>query len=172
MNSNSNSNQIAELFGNRNPNNQVVDWNGYDQLDKESAVEFYKGKSWQKVLKHLEGLEEEPVFKADYHLEGWSVLNSIALEYYLRAHLEYLFITLDKAEPDEEFIFYFFSELYQVVYIHKGSPFTQEQTILIKKIVNYTVERIKNDKKFDFFEWKDYEENAQLFFDELDKHAC
>jgi hypothetical protein len=46
-------NLLSEHFGNRNPNNQVVDWNGYDQLEKESAVEFYKGKTWQQVLKHL-----------------------------------------------------------------------------------------------------------------------
>jgi hypothetical protein len=165
-------NLLSEHFGNRNPNNQVVDWNGYDQLEKESAVEFYKGKTWQQVLKHLESLEEEPIFKAAYYLEEWSVLNSKALEYYLRAHLEYLFSTLEKAEPDEEFIFYFFGQLYQVVYMHKGSPFTKEQTVLIKQIVNFTVERIKNDKKFYFFELQEYEEHAQMFFDELEKYAC
>ena len=163
---------ISEHFGNRNPNNQVVDWNGYDQLEKESAVKFYKGKTWQQVLKHLKDLDEEPVFKAAYYLEEWSVLNSIALEYYLRAHLEYLFSTLEKAEPDEEFIFNFFGQLYQVVYMHKGSPFTQGQTTLIKQIVNFAIEKIRNDGKFDLFEWQEYEEQAQLFFYELEKHAC
>jgi hypothetical protein len=86
-------------------------------------------------------LKDEPVFRGAYFHEEWSVLSPRALAYYARAYLEFLQETLATAQPDEEFVFYFLGALYQVFYMHKGSPFSSPQTILIRRIVRRTGER-------------------------------
>src|SRR6185436_17278203 len=108
--------EIASSFGCGDPPrvHELVRWDGFDQLDKEDAVAFYSGKTWDDVLSHLRGLRNK-VASADYQLEEWSVLSREALPYYLRAHLEYLLETLAEPECDEEFVDYLFFQLRQVV---------------------------------------------------------
>jgi len=52
-----------------------------------------------------------------------------------RAHLEFLWETLAEEQPDEEFVFHLLGQLYQVFFIHKGSPFSALQTDLLRRIV-------------------------------------
>ena len=134
--------EIADHFGvGRQPHsNDVVLWDGFDQLEKEGAVQFYTGKTWSDVLEHLRGLKDERVFGAAYYLEEWSVLSQEALLYYLRAHLEFLLETLSSPQPDEEFVFFFFGQLYQVIYMHKGSPFNSAQTLLLQRVAQFVAE--------------------------------
>jgi len=113
---------------------------GFDQLDKHSAVQFYGGKTWSDVLEHLRSLGDEPVFGAAYYLEEWSVLSKEALPYYLRAHLEFMIETLSSPQPDEDFLSLFFHQLYQVIFMHKGSPFNTVQTVLLQRIASSVAE--------------------------------
>lgn len=112
---------------------------GFDELEKEYAIGFYAGKSWQDVLKHLRNLKNEPVFGAAYYLEEWSVLSKSALSYYIRAHLEFLIDQLSNADPDELFVHSFVAQLYQVAHIYKGSPFNQDETTFLKKVAEAIV---------------------------------
>lgn len=121
-----------------------------DVLDKEGAVRFFSRQTWADVLAHLRGLKDEPAFKAACFLEEWSALSSPALAYYARAYLEFLRETLSSPQPDEEFVFYFLGALYQVFYMHKGSPFSPMQTNLLRRMV----ERIRDMAAA--LEWFDY----------------
>jgi hypothetical protein len=125
-------------FGNgeRPHENELVAWDGFDQLDKESALQFFSGKTWRDVLSHLRGLKEEPLFGAAYFLEEWTVLSPSSLAYYARAYVEHLRETLASPHPDEEFIFYFLGALCQVA--HMGTPFDPAQTSVLRTVVQQT----------------------------------
>jgi hypothetical protein len=120
--------------GNRPRENELVVWDGFDEPEKERAVSFYGGKSWEDVLGYLRRLKDEPLFRAAYYLEEWSVLSPPALAYYARAHLEFLSETLTTAQPDREFVFHLLGQLHQVAYMHKGSPFSPVQTDLLRRV--------------------------------------
>lgn len=105
----------------------LVVWNGFDQLEKACAVRFYSGKTWEDVL-------AENRMGAAHKLEEWSMLNASSLAYYGRAHLEYLFETVEGIDPDDEFVSQLFHQLYQLVYMHNGSPFTDTQTDVLMRI--------------------------------------
>ena len=137
--------------GGRPHEGDLVLLNGFDELEKEGAVSFYSGKTWQDVLAHLRRLKDEPVFGAAYFLEEWSVLSPPALAYYARAHLEFLWETLAEERPREEFVFYLLGQLHQVVYMHKGSPFTASQTNLLRRVVQFIAERAAEPGLFEEF---------------------
>lgn len=155
--------------GDRPHEGELVLWDGFDQLEKEDAVRFYSGKTWPDVLAHLRGLKNEPVFRAAYFLEEWSVLSVPALAYYARAHLEFLWETLGQAQPDEEFIFHLLEQLYQVVYMHKGSPFNPAQTDLLRRVVQRIAEKAATPG---FFEYcgDDIAQAAERVLAEMDAH--
>ncbi len=121
--------EVRSLFGSGHlPNaDTLVKWDGFDQLEKGTAVRFYSGKTWEDILLHHQrgGTRE---------LEAWSVLREPSLSYYGRAHLEYVFGTVDSANPDDGFVSNLFHQLYQLVYMHKGSPFTPAKTDLLVRI--------------------------------------
>lgn len=165
-------NEVANYFGREGqPSvNGLVITDGFDELEKERAIAFYAGKSWTDVLHHLHGLKNEPVFGATYYLEEWSVLSKESLRYYLRAHLEFLFENLYCNNPDEEFIASFVFQLYQVIYMHKGSPFSPEQTLFLKKVATVIAENAKDQKRFEYA-GNDIIENVKQFLAELDVHG-
>lgn len=141
---------IASNFGLGNPPGaeRVVLWDGFDQLEKERAVAFYSDKAWPDVLSHLNALRNNPTAGADYQLEEGSVLSREALPYYLRAHLEYLIQTVAESECDEGFVCCLFSQLYQVIYMHKGSPFSPVQTQLLERIAQTVAAAIDGQEIF------------------------
>lgn len=121
--------EVRRLFGSgRVPSTDaLVKWDGFDQFEKECAVRFYSGKTWEDVLLHHRS-------GGTHELEEWSVLHEPSLSYYGRAHLEYLFNTAGSSTPDDDFVSQLFHQLYQLVYMHKGSPFTPTQTDLLVRI--------------------------------------
>jgi hypothetical protein len=157
--------QVRSNFGGSNciaNKEKLVDWDGYDELEKKGAVEFFENKNWESVLTHLrEG--------NSYYLEEWSVLNVDCLSYYARAYFEYLLETLERDNPDEEFVFFLFCELYQVVYMHKGSPFNETQTEAINKLVQYSLGNEKLDR-FEYFS-DSVKESGEQYFTELEKFS-
>jgi hypothetical protein len=124
---------------------------GFDELEKADAVRFYAGKTWSDVLAHLRSLRAEPLFRAAYFLEEWSVLAAPALSYYARAHLEYLWETLVDERPDEEFVFHLLGQLYQVFYMHKGSPFSPAQTDLLRRAALWIADETAGPDVFEYF---------------------
>lgn len=161
--------EIATSFGRRERphESELVRWDGFDQLEKECAVRFYSGKTWLDVLAHLRGLKDQPVFGAAYCLEEWSVLAPAALAYHARAHLEFLCETLATAHPDEEFVFRFLGQLYQVVYMHKGSPFSPAQTDLLRRVAQRIVEKAAAPGSFEDYGC-DIIRQAQEFLAEIE----
>jgi hypothetical protein len=137
--------------GDRPHESELVLWNGFDQLVKEDAVRFYSGKTWPDVFAYLRGLKDEPLFRAAYFLEEWSVLSPPALAYYARAHLEFLWETLVQTQPDEEFTFHLLGQLYQVFYMHKGSPFNSLQTGLLRRMVQRIAEKAATAGSFEYY---------------------
>ncbi len=130
---------ISASFGHdkRPPLTDLVLLDGFDQYEKEYAVAFYGGKTWQDVHAYLQGLKNNVAAGAAYQLEEWSVLNPAYLAYYLRAHFEYLFETLNTEDPDTAFILYLLRELQQVIHAQKDNPFTPAQTALIKQVAQF-----------------------------------
>ena len=156
--------EIASSFGRGDPPrvHELVRWDGFDQLDKEDAVAFYSGKTWEDVLAHLRGIAS-----ADYQLEEWSVLSREALPYYLRAHLEYLVETLAEPECDEEFVHYLFFELRQVVSDDDGSPFDPVQTRVLELVAQEVAAVMADRQEPDFFWAADIKEEVAGFVAEL-----
>ena len=132
--------EVRRLFGSGSApsTDTLVIWDGFDQLEKESAIRFYAGKTWADVLRHHRG-------GGSHELEEWSVLHEPSLSYYGRAQLEYLFETVNSVNPDDHFVSQLFHQLYQLVYMHKGSPFTAAQTSLLvstaRTLPIYAIER-------------------------------
>jgi hypothetical protein len=64
--------EIATLFGHSEPPRpgELVRRDGFDEIEKDSAVRFYSGRTWPDVLAHVRGLRDEPVFVAAYGLES------------------------------------------------------------------------------------------------------
>lgn len=162
--------EIMTGFGHgERPEEGALVWqDGFDLPDKADAVRFYSGKTWADVLTHLRGLKDEPVFRGAYFLEEWSVLSPLALAYYARAHLEFLLETVPSAEPNEEFTFHFLGALHQVCYMHKGSPFNQGQTELLRQIVLWIGEKATTGP-FEYF-GDDIKLSAGQVISELQRH--
>ena len=156
--------------GDRPQEDELVLWNGLDLLVKEDAVHFYSGKTCEDVLAHLRSLKDEPLFRAAYYLEEWSVLSPPALAYYARAHFEFLWETLGQAQPDEEFVFHLLGQLYQVFYMHKGSPFNPAQTDLLRRVARQVGEKALEGFFEDFGD--DIWESAETVLAEMERHHC
>ena len=138
----------------------LISWDGFDELEKQSARIFYLGKSWADVLEHLRA-------PATHHyLEEWSVLSKPALPYYLRAHLEYLFEMLANPQPDGEYIYFFLGQLYQVIYMHKGSPFSAGQTHFLEEVARALIHQASNEIRFEYY-GEGIQEQALKFLSEL-----
>lgn len=142
--------------------NSLVEWDGFDELEKKAALKFFKGKNSGQLLAQLR--RGEP-----FYLEEWTVLRLEALSHYARAYFIYLLEELASDDPDEEFIFYLMGALYQIIYMNKGSPFSNEQTDLIKALVQLTITKSENESLFEYF-GKDIHKSAKEFFDELKKY--
>lgn len=152
---------VRELFGHgERPNKDaLVSWDGFDQLDKESAVSFYAGLSWEDVLANLRN-------GGTYELEEWGVLCSDALFYYARAHLEYLIETVESESPDDGFVAKFFHELYQLVYAHKGSPFKEKQTTLLVNLA-HAVQSAAIERDLEYLLDDYVQNNIERFLEQL-----
>jgi hypothetical protein len=158
--------ELARQFGeSRKPPSEgnLISWDGFDELEKESARAFYLNKSWLDVLEHL----RSPA--AYHHLEEWSVLSKAALPYYLRAHLEYLLETLASDRPDDEYIFFLLGQLYQVIYMHKGSPFSAVQTRLLEEVARVLIQQAAEEVRFENY-CESIEKQALEFLAELRAH--
>lgn len=122
----------------------LVVWNGFDELDKSSAVDFFSGKSWEDVLHHL----QEPTV-GNFYLEEWAVLGPQAMAYYLYAYLEFLIETLSsQAGPNEEYVSELFHWLYQMTYMHKGAPLNSQQTACIVKVAEHVTVEFQDYQRF------------------------
>jgi hypothetical protein len=155
--------------GERPDESQLVIWDGFDVPVKQDALRVFSGETWADVLAQLRALKDEPVFSGRYFHEEWSVLSPLALAYYARAYLEFLGETLASAEPDEQFVFYFLGALYQVFYMHKGSPFNPLQTNLLRRIVQRIGEKAAALESFDYFV-DDIKLQAETVLAEMDAH--
>ena len=98
------------------------------------------------------------------------MLSPQALAYYARAYLEFLRETLAAAQQDEEFVFHFLGALYQVFYMHKGSPFSPTQTNLLRRIVERIRDKAAALEAFDYFV-EDIELQAAQVLTEMDAHG-
>jgi hypothetical protein len=121
-------------LGNHPTTSALVVWDGFDQLEKEGAVAFFSEKTWTDVLKHLRSLKGS-IFGADFKLEEWEVLTPMALSYYLRSYLEFLRDELQSEETDDRFVSTWLLSIYQVAYMHKGSPLEPSETTALAAIV-------------------------------------
>jgi hypothetical protein len=163
--------EIRTAFGQgeRPDADDLVLWDGFDVPCKEDAVRFFSGKTWTRVLTHLQGLKEEPVFRAAYFLEEWTVLRPQPLAYYARAYLEFLTEALSSEQGNEEFVFAFLGALYQVSYMNKGSPFSPVQTRLLRRIVEEIGGLAKAGSSFEYF-GEDIQRQAEQLLTEMKAH--
>lgn len=147
-------------------NENLVIEDGFDELTKPIAVDFFNGKSWEDLLHYL----QNPAVGYAY-LEEWAVLSPIALAYYLRAYLEFLIETLSgQQEHDVWYISDFFHWQYQMIYMHKGSPLSPKQTAVIVKIAEHVVIEIKDYQRFAEI-GDDILINIDLFLKELNQYG-
>jgi hypothetical protein len=136
-----------------------VKWDGFDVLEKEAAGDYFAGKTWADVLHGFDC--------GRYFLEEWAVLSPPALRYFARAYLEHFLDEFYSDNPECGFLQFFALELYQVIYIHKGSPFNPEQTVVLKRVALVASQEARS--RFEFF-GEDIARNAEQFLAELRLH--
>ncbi len=131
----------------------LVEQDGFDEFEKEDAVSFFAQKSWNEVYELLQGLKDDFWGGGNYRFEEWAVLRPDSIKYYLFAYVEFLLDTLEEEDPDEEFVDYFFFELYQVIRIHGASLFSLEEKDVLRNLSAFTKKAIKENSGFDM--WRD-----------------
>ena len=153
--------EIQTHFGTGRPpdRDSLVQWNGFDVLEKETAVEYFAGKTWVDVLHGFD--------YGRYFLEQWAVLSAPALSYFARAYLEHFLDEFYSDNPECGFLQFFAHELYQVIYMHKGSPFNSEQTSVLKRVALVASQEARS--RIEVF-GDDIARNAEQFLAELRAH--
>lgn len=147
---------------------QLVTLNGSDLLDKEEALSFFSGKSWNDVLAHLQSLDSQWIASAEYRLEEWCVLDTNARHYYTPAYLEFLLHTLSKNDPNGRYISELFHALYQTMFMYGHDVFNSTQKSLIRQLGEYTLERTSSTTELE--DWKqDIDLNIKALISEFNK---
>jgi hypothetical protein len=77
--------------------------------------------------------------------------------------------TLSSPQPDEQFVFFLLGQLYQVIHMHKGSPFNPAQTLLLQRVAQSVAENANDQKRFAYFK-QDIEAQVMKFLAELHAH--
>ena len=72
-------------------------------------------------------------------------------------------------QPDEEFVFHLLGALYQVAYMHKGSPFNPVQTNLLRRIVQRIAGKAVEQGFFEYF-GEDIKNSADRVLAEMGRH--
>src|SRR5207302_331994 len=108
--------QISECFRSDRPPDPtaLVINDGFDVWDKERAVKKFAGVSSEAVYEYLANGDDSWA----YYLEEWSCLTASALKYYMPAYLLYLLDTLDATDPHDEFVFFFFCRLVDIIVLY------------------------------------------------------
>jgi len=163
---------VSQCFGQGTPPScaDLVISDGFDPFEKEDALAFYGGKTWQDVFAYLQGIKGNPAYGAAYFLEEWAVLNPVYLAYYLRAHLENVLENLASVAPDTEFVLHLLDELRHISRPHKASPFTPAQTALLKRLAQYVRDCAAKDN-MSVYQERDIEERATQLLADLDAYG-
>lgn len=127
---------------------ELVNQDGYDELEKADALNSFGRTSWKTVYRYL--LQGEPGW-SNTKLEEWSCLEPGALRYFMRSYLLYLFHTLGQAQPDDEFVSYFHFQLSEVLRLRGRSIFDEEQRAVLARVAGEVLAKIENSPAFDIW---------------------
>jgi hypothetical protein len=127
---------------------ELVNHDGYDELEKADALKSFRGRSWETVYRYL--LQREPGW-SNTNLEEWSCLEPGALRYFLTSYLLYLFHTLGQARPDDEFVSYFHFQLSEVLRLRGRNIFNEEQRALLARVASEVLAKVENSPAFDIW---------------------
>ncbi|MGQ0801059.1 MAG: hypothetical protein ACT4NL_13250 [Pseudomarimonas sp.] len=157
--------KIKEHFGGESvpPRSALVVFDGFDQLDKEDAEDFFRGKSWAALFSYLHEIELSVMRGNAFMLEEWLVLEPDALSYYARAYLEYVVETSESEEPNEEFIARFLGVLYQLIYSGRYFLLSEPQ----RETFSTMVHCIAEDRSGSILNGEYVVSRAQFFLTEL-----
>jgi hypothetical protein len=120
--------------------NTLVVFDGFDQLEKEAADAFFRGMHWTEMVTYLREIEGSLSRGGAFMLEEWAVLEPEPLEYYARAYLEYFVDTLEREVPNLDFLYSFFGELYQLVYMGQYHRLGEPQRETLAMIAHLIVD--------------------------------
>ena len=73
---------------------------------------------------------------------------------------------LANPQPDGEYIYFFLGQLYQVIYMHKGSPFSAGQTHFLEEVARALIHQASNEIRFEYY-GEGIQEQALKFLSEL-----
>ena len=77
--------------------------------------------------------------------------------------------TIESENPDEPFISELLMAMYQVVYMHKGSPFSASETDIIKNVVSFIAEAATEKGITGYYDG-DIKSGEERSFNELQSH--
>ena len=113
---------------------ELVNQDGYDELEKADALNSFGRISWKTVYRYL--LQGEPGW-SNTKLEEWSCLEPGAL----RA----------QAQPDDEFVSYFHFQLSEVLRLRGRSIFDEEQRAVLARVAGEVLAKVENSPAFDIW---------------------
>lgn len=121
--------------------NELVKFDGFDQLEKESAVKRFLGKSWEEVYNKI---VSHGGFGTGSDIEELLVMEPYGLQYYLKSYL--LYCIKSEAEPryENETVHFLIWTLREIFRIRGVQVFTVEQRPLIRQFVVSLLIEIKD----------------------------
>jgi len=110
---------------------ELVKFDGFDQLEKENAVERFLGKSWDEILNQIPA----GGFGTQCDIEELGVMEPYGLQYYLKSYL--LYCIKNEAEPryENETVYFLIWTLKEIFRLRGVEVFTVEQRPVIRQFV-------------------------------------
>ncbi len=120
--------------------NELVKFDGFDQLVKESAVKDFLGKSWEEIFNQIPA----GGFGAQCDIEEIGVMEPYGLQYYLKSYL--LYCIKSEAEPryENETVYILIWTLKEIFRLRGVQVFTVEQRPVIRQFIVSLLIEIKD----------------------------
>jgi hypothetical protein len=124
---------------------ELVDFDGFDELDKKSAVKEFLGKSQAEVYQEI----KTGTFGSVSVIESWAVLKPAALTFYMAPYLKYLACDIDDDPNEDETAHDFFYYLNEFIRIYGPIPLNRKQRDVLLDLIGALLERVQRVEQSD-----------------------
>ena len=133
---------------------ELVHFDGYDQLDKEHAVETFLNKSREDILKVFTEENTIKSFGTFSDIEDLIVLTPKGVHYYIEPYFTHLLNSFEESKIDYEYLNSLLFAIIQILERDNPDIFTQEQYVVLSELSIFLSEEIKNvnDENMDWIE--------------------
>ncbi|MDH3700466.1 MAG: hypothetical protein OEU46_04055 [Alphaproteobacteria bacterium] len=110
---------------------EFVDFDGFDELDKEYAVREFLGKSQDEFYQNI----KTGTFGSISAIESWAVLKHSALIFYMAPYLKYIAYDIDDDPNEDETVHFFFYYFNEYIRIYGPIPLDRRQCEVLLALI-------------------------------------